>query len=58
MGKILRCGELFPGCSIEARGETEEEVLRQAAEHARRDHGLAQIEPATLAKVKAAIRSV
>jgi predicted small metal-binding protein len=58
MGKILRCGELFPGCSIEARGETEEEILRQAAEHARRDHGLAQIEPATLAKVKAAIRSV
>ena len=25
MAKILRCGELFPGCSIEARGETEEE---------------------------------
>ena len=56
MGKVLRCGELFPGCSIEAKGETEEEVLKQAAEHARRDHGVTQIDAATLAKVKAAIR--
>ena len=56
MGKVLRCGELFPGCSVEARGETEEEILKQAAEHARRDHGVAQIDAGTLAKVKAAIR--
>jgi predicted small metal-binding protein len=58
MGKVLRCGELFPGCSIEARGETEEEILKQAAEHARRDHGVTQIDAATLAKVKSAIRAV
>jgi predicted small metal-binding protein len=57
MAKILRCGELFPGCSIEARGETEEEILKQAAEHARRDHGVSQIDAATLAKVKAAIKT-
>jgi len=57
MGKILQCGELFPGCSVEARGETEEEILKQAAEHARKDHGLGQIDAGTLAKVKAAIRS-
>ena len=56
MGKVLRCGELFPGCSIEARGETEDEILKQAAEHARKDHGVSQIDAATLAKVKAAIR--
>jgi predicted small metal-binding protein len=56
MAKELRCGELFPGCAIVARGETEEEILRQAAEHAKRDHGVAQIDPATLARVKAAIR--
>ncbi len=57
MAKVLHCGELFPGCSIEARGETEEEILKQAAEHARRDHGVSQIDAATLAKVKAAIRT-
>jgi predicted small metal-binding protein len=57
MAKELRCGELFAGCSIVARGETEEEILKQAAEHARRDHGVAQIDAATLAKVKAAIKT-
>lgn len=55
MAKVLKCGDLFPGCSVEARGETEEEILRQAAEHARRDHGVGQIDAGTLAKVKAAI---
>jgi len=58
MGKVLRCGELFPGCSMEARGETEEEILKQAAEHAKRDHGVVEIDAGTLAKVKAAIRTV
>jgi predicted small metal-binding protein len=57
MAKVLRCGELFPGCSIVARGETEEEILKQAAEHAKRDHGVAQIDATTLAKVKAAIKT-
>jgi predicted small metal-binding protein len=58
MAKILRCGELFPGCSIEARGETEAEILQQAAAHAKRDHGVVDIDAATLAKVKAAIKTV
>jgi predicted small metal-binding protein len=56
MAKVLRCGELFPGCSIETRGETEAEILQQAAAHAKRDHGVTDIDAATLAKVKAAIR--
>jgi predicted small metal-binding protein len=56
MSKVLNCGELFPGCAVQAQGETEEELLKQAAEHARRDHGVTQIDAATLAKVKAAIR--
>jgi predicted small metal-binding protein len=56
MDKVLHCGELFPGCAVVARGGSEEEVLKQAAEHARRDHGVSQIDAATLAKVKAAIR--
>jgi predicted small metal-binding protein len=30
---------------------------KQAAEHAKRDHGVTQIDAATLAKVKAAIRT-
>lgn len=57
MAKVLNCGELFPGCAIVARGENEEEILKQAAEHAKRDHGVTQIDAATLAKVKAAIKT-
>ncbi|HYE90925.1 MAG: DUF1059 domain-containing protein [Candidatus Rokubacteria bacterium] len=57
MAKVLKCGELFPGCSIEARGETEDEILQQAAAHAKRDHGVKEIDAATLAKVKGAIRN-
>ena len=56
MARVLRCGELFPGCSVEARGESDEEILKQAAVHAKRDHGVQEIDAATLAKVKAAIR--
>jgi predicted small metal-binding protein len=37
------------------RGKTEEEILKQAAEHAPRDHGVVPIDPGTLSKVKAAI---
>ena len=31
MAKVLRCGELFPGCAVEARGETDDDILQQAA---------------------------
>jgi predicted small metal-binding protein len=57
MDKVLKCGDLFPGCAVEAHGQTEEDVLRQAAEHARDTHGLERIDEATLSKVRAAIRS-
>jgi predicted small metal-binding protein len=43
-------------CDFEARGATEEDILRQAAEHAKKDHGMTEISPDLLAKVKAAIR--
>jgi predicted small metal-binding protein len=57
MEKVLRCGDLFPGCAAEARGTSEEEVLRQAAEHARTAHGIERIDEATAARVRAAIRT-
>jgi predicted small metal-binding protein len=38
-------------CDFEARGETEQEIIRQCAEHARTGHGMTEIP----AKVRAAI---
>ena len=47
---------MVDGCPAEVTADSEEEVLRQAAEHARVDHGMAEIDDATLAKVQGAIR--
>ena len=42
MSKIIDCGKVNPasGCGHVIRGETEEEVMRKAAEHAEKDHGM------------------
>jgi predicted small metal-binding protein len=46
----------MPGCSFEARGSSEEEVLAQAAEHAKTVHNLTEIPEGMLPQVRAAIR--
>ena len=46
-----------PGCAFHATAATEEDLLTQVAEHAREGHGLTEISPELLAKVKAAVRS-
>ena len=57
MGKIVECAKVDPssGCTHVVRGNTEEEVLKNAAEHAKQ-HGIREVTPELKAKVKAAIR--
>jgi predicted small metal-binding protein len=57
MGKIVECAKVDPssGCKHVIRGNTEEEVLKNAAEHAKQ-HGIREVTPELKAKVKAAIR--
>jgi predicted small metal-binding protein len=57
MAKILECAKVDPssGCQHVIRGETEEEVLQEAAEHAK-EHGIRTVTPELLALVKANIR--
>jgi predicted small metal-binding protein len=52
--KVLRCKDFGMECDFEARAETEEEVLRLAAEHAK-FHGLEEVPPTILGIIKAAI---
>ena len=33
MAKVLYCNDLVPGCKFEARGDSEEEVLADIADH-------------------------
>jgi predicted small metal-binding protein len=56
MSKVLRCGDIVPGCAFEAHGGTEDEVMQQAADHARTDHGISEISPELAAAVQGAIR--
>jgi predicted small metal-binding protein len=57
MPKILRCHDVFPGCNAEVRADTEDEILRQAAEHAQKVHSVETVDDATVTKVRAAIRT-
>jgi predicted small metal-binding protein len=57
MAKVLRCKDIGMDCDFVARGETEEEILKQAAEHAGTTHDMKEIPEEVLAKVRAAIRN-
>ena len=57
MAKVLRCKDIGMDCDFVARGETEEEILKQAAEHAGTTHDMKEIPEEVLDKVRAAIRN-
>jgi predicted small metal-binding protein len=42
-------------CDFVARGATEDDVMSQAVEHARKDHGMDEIPQEVASKVKSAI---
>lgn len=57
MGKVIHCNEVVPesGCDHVVRGATEEEALSNAAEHAK-EHGITEVTPELMEKVKASMR--
>ncbi len=56
MGKIIDCNKVNPasGCAHVVRGETEEELLKNAEAHAR-EHGIVEVTPELLEQIKANI---
>ena len=56
MAKVLECAKVDPssGCNYVVRGETEEDLLRNVAVHAK-DHGIREVTPELLKLVKANI---
>ena len=56
MTKVLKCNDLNPGCTFEARGNTDEDVLKKAAEHAKTAHNMEEFPPDILDKARSAIR--
>jgi predicted small metal-binding protein len=59
MAKILECAKVDPssGCKYVVRGETEDEVLQKAAGHAKK-HGIRQVTPEMIERVKASIHDI
>jgi predicted small metal-binding protein len=56
MAKTMSCRDVGPDCDFVARGESEEEIMSQVAEHARDAHGLDEVPPELAEKAKAAIK--
>ncbi len=56
MARRMSCRDVGPDCDYVARGETDEEVMGQVAEHARTAHGMEEVPPELAEKVRAAIR--
>jgi|GEM_PF-269995 len=58
VAKVLRCRDLGMNCPKEIRAQSEEELLKLAAEHAEKDHGFptSMIPPSIMAMVKASIK--
>jgi len=54
--KVLRCRDVGFDCDGVMRAETEEEILRQAAEHAKTVHNLSEISEQAVEKIRAVIR--
>lgn len=54
--KSFSCGAVVPNCTAKFNGETDEEILSQVAEHARRDHGMTEVPAEVVAQVRANIQ--
>ena len=56
MAKVLRCADVGFDCEGVIGAETEDEVMAQAAEHARTAHGMTDITPETAEQIRSLIR--
>jgi predicted small metal-binding protein len=56
MAKTVSCRDVGMDCDFVAKGETEQDILRQATEHARTAHNMTEIPPEVVDKVRGAIR--
>ena len=56
MAKTVSCRDVGADCAFVARGNSEEEIMSQVAEHARIEHNMPEIPVEVREQVRAAIR--
>lgn len=52
------CANVVPGCTGVVTGETDDEVLAAAAQHAAEVHGMSEVPDEVVAAIRAGIRPV
>ena len=57
MAKALARRDMGADCDFVARGETEEELFKAAAEHGAQVHGMTEVPPEMVEKAKSLIRN-
>ena len=56
MTKVLKCKDVGFDCEGVIRAETEEQVLKLVAEHAKEVHGIQEVSPEVVEKVRTAMQ--
>lgn len=56
MAKKFLCKDIGVDCPAEIRADTEEELMQKIAEHGREVHGITEITPEMMDKVKQAVK--
>jgi predicted small metal-binding protein len=56
MPKTMSCRDVGFDCGFVAKGETEQDILEQASDHARSVHNINEITPEIAEKVRATIK--
>jgi predicted small metal-binding protein len=55
--KHISCAHIMPDCPFTASAATEEELLQKVAAHAAHDHGITEVTPELVEKVKSVIET-
>lgn len=58
MAQQLACGDVVPGCTFVAQAKDNDDLMKQVVTHAAEVHGVTEVSPELLAKVKAAVKEV
>lgn len=53
--KSFSCGQVVPGCQRQFHAESDDEILRQVAQHASGDHGMHEVPADVVDAVRAGI---
>ncbi len=56
MALVVNCRDVGADCDFEARADTEEELFEILTEHAKSGHGMEDIPPELVERVRAVIR--